>query len=116
MSTEPETPFASWQQFDALDLRIGQIIRAEIFPEARKPAFQLWIDFGPLGVKKSSAQITADYTLEELKGKKVAAVVNFPPKQIAHFQSECLVLGVVSGSNVTLLVPDKPVENGWRIA
>ncbi len=99
------------------DIRTGTILTAQVFENARKPAYQLTIDFGPLGVKRSSAQITVHYTPEELVGKQIIAVVNFPVKQIANFFSECLVLGVVQADeSVVLLQPDKKVENGLRIA
>lgn len=106
----------SWPEFEKVDIRVGTILEAHDFPQARNPAYQLVIDFGPLGIKKSSAQITHLYTREELPGKQVIAVVNFPPKQIAHFMSECLVLGTVGDNKeITLLQPSKPVPNGLRI-
>lgn len=96
-------------------MRVGTILEAELFKEARRPAYKMRIDFGDLGIKKTSAQITALYNINELIGKQVIAVVNFPPKQIATMQSECLVLGAVNGLEVTLLTSDKPVSNGLRI-
>ena len=106
----------NWDDFEKVDIRSGTIIEVTDFPKAKKPAYQLSIDFGVLGVKQSSAQITHHYSKEELKGKQVIAVVNFPPKQIANFFSECLVLGVYDENNqVILLRPDKPVANGQRI-
>jgi len=106
----------TWDDFEKVDIRSGTIIKAEDFPKAKKPAYQLTIDFGSLGIKQSSAQITHHYTKEELAGKQVVAVVNFPRKQIANFFSECLVLGVYDeGHNVILLQPDKQVTNGQRI-
>jgi len=97
-------------------MRIGTIIEAVDFPKAKKPAYQLTIDFGELGIKKSSAQIVSLYQKEELIGKQIIAVVNFAPKQIANFFSECLVLGVYTDKNeVVLLKPDKKAENGWKI-
>ena len=103
----------TFDDFLKIDIRIGTILHAEPFPEARKPAYKLTIDFGPLGIKRTSAQITKRYALEDLPGKKIAAVVNFPPKQIANFMSECLVLGAVDGDEVFLLESDG--ENGLRV-
>ncbi|WP_245759890.1 tRNA-binding protein [Thermoflavifilum thermophilum] len=109
-------PQATWDDFARLDIRVGTILKVQPFPEARKPAYQLWIDFGPIGIKSSSAQITRLYHPETLIGRQVIAVVNFPPKQIAHFKSECLVLGVMAeNQEVILLQPDRPVANGLRI-
>lgn len=106
----------TWQDFEKLDLRCGTIIQALDFTAAHKPAYQLQIDFGELGIKKSSAQITSLYKKEELVGKQVIAVVNFPIKQIGNFFSECLVLGVYTQTNdVVLLQPDKPVNNGNKV-
>ena len=105
----------TWTDFEKVEMRVGTIVNAEIFKEARNPAYKLWIDFGFLGIKKTSAQITQLYSAEEVIGKQVVAVVNFPPKQIANFMSECLVLGAVNDKEVTLLGPDKKVENGWLI-
>ena len=106
----------SWVDFEKVDMRVGTIISAENFEKARKPAYQLTIDFGELGIKRSSAQITTQYNLEDLPGKQVIAVVNFPVKQIANFFSECLVMGVYTNAgDVVLLQPGKPVENGAKI-
>ncbi len=106
----------NWGDFEKIDIRSGTILEVTEFPKAKKPAYQLKIDFGPLGIKQSSAQITHHYTPESLQGKQVVAVVNFPPKQIANFFSECLVLGVYDSNNqVILLEPDKAVANGQRI-
>lgn len=108
--------FISWDDFEKIDIRVGTILEAAEFPKAKKPAYQLTIDFGPLGIRKSSAQITTNYSIEELKGEQVIAVVNFPPKNIAGFQSECLVLGIYDENNaVILLEPKKPVANGLKI-
>jgi tRNA-binding protein len=106
----------NYADFEKIDIRTGRIVRAEDFPNARKPACKLWIDFGELGVKKSSAQITACYNKEELVGRLVTAVVNFPPKQVADFISEVLVLGVVlNDKEVVLLQPERDVPVGRRI-
>ena len=103
----------SWSDFQALDIRAGTILEVLPFPEARKPAYRLAVDFGELGVLKSSAQITALYTPDHLVGRQVVAVVNFPVKQIANHLSQCLVLGVYdSQGRVVLLSPLQPVENG----
>ena len=107
---------ATFSDFEQLDIRTGTIIDVKDFPQARNPAFQLWIDFGPLGIKKSSAQITKLYSRDELKGKQIIAVVNFPPRQIASFVSEVLVLGVYGNDKeVILLQADRSVENGSKI-
>ncbi|NME70526.1 tRNA-binding protein [Flammeovirga aprica] len=105
----------NWDDFDKVDLRVGTVLKAEVFKEARKPAYKLYIDFGELGEKKTSAQITDQYTPEGLIGKQVIAVVNFPPKQIANFMSECLVLGTLGSEGVTLLTTDQKVQNGLKI-
>jgi tRNA-binding protein len=107
----------NWNDFEKVEMRIGTILEINDFPEARKPAFQLLIDFGSaIGIKKSSAQITKRYTKEELVGKQIIAVVNFPRKQIGTFMSECLVLGSVGDDNdIVLLTSDIKVENGLRI-
>lgn len=103
--------------FEKLDIRVGTILEASELEQARKPAYKLIIDFGSEGVKKSSAQLTANYKPRQLIGKQIIAVVNFPPKQIAHIVSECLVLGVVGdGADVVLLQPDQQVANGLKIA
>lgn len=106
-----------YEDFLQVDMRIGKIVSVEDFPEAKKPAYKLIVDFGKLGVKKSSAQITRRYTKEKLVGRQVVAVVNFPPKQIANFVSEVLVLGAVTkNDDVILLRPDEDVELGEKIA
>ncbi|MBC7950157.1 MAG: tRNA-binding protein [Chitinophagaceae bacterium] len=106
----------TWDDFEKIDIRVGTITAADEFPKARKPAYQLTIDFGALGIKRSSAQITVHYTREELVNRQVVADVNFPPKQIGGFISECLVLGVYDDNNdVILLQPAKPVVNGRKI-
>lgn len=107
----------SWNDFEKVDMRVGTIVEIDDFPQARKPAYKLSIDFGPgIGIKKSSAQITVHYKKEELLRKQVIAVVNFPPKQIGTFFSECLVLGVYDDNkDVVLLQPGKLVTNGCKI-
>ena len=105
-----------WDDFSKVDIRCGTILTAQVFPNAKKPAYQLSIDFGPIGIKKSSAQITTHYTTDQLVGMQIIAVVNFPPKQIANFMSECLVLGVYDMQHeVVLLTPTHTVDNGQPI-
>ncbi|TGV04457.1 tRNA-binding protein [Flavivirga rizhaonensis] len=106
----------TFEDFTKVDLRIGTIIEVNDFPEARNPAYQLTIDFGDLGIKKSSAQITTLYKKEDLLQRQIVAVVNFPKKQIAKFMSECLVLGAVNGKDVILLNPESQVKNGTQVA
>ena len=107
---------ATFEDFMKLDIRVGTIIEAKVFEKANKPAYQLKIDFGnEIGIKKSSAQITDEYKCEDLINKQVLAVVNFPPRQIADFMSEVLVLGTYSRQGVILIKPDKKVENGDRL-
>ncbi|TAN08845.1 MAG: tRNA-binding protein [Rhodanobacteraceae bacterium] len=107
-----------WEDFTKVELRVGRIVDARVFAEARKPAYVLQVDFGPeIGVKKSSAQITALYTPEELVGKLVVGVVNFPPKQIGPVRSECLVTGFHDANgDVALCVPERPVPIGAKLA
>ena len=107
----------TFEDFERLDIRVGRILRAEPFPEARKPAYRLHIDLGPpLGIRKSSAQLTTRYRAEELEGRLVLAVVNFPPRQIGPFMSEVLTLGVPDGEgNVVLVVPDRDVPLGGKL-
>ena len=106
----------SWAEFEKVDMRVGRVVDAQPFPEARRPAYKLWVDFGPLGVKRSSAQVTRHYAPAELVGRRVIAVVNFPPKQIGPFVSEVLVLGAYDdGGEVVLLRPDADVSPGAKI-
>ncbi|MGJ8685219.1 MAG: tRNA-binding protein [Nonlabens sp.] len=106
----------SWSDFEKVDMRVGTVLTASDFPAARNPSYQLQIDFGPLGIKKTSAQITKRYDKKELIGKQVIAVVNFPKKQIANFMSECLVLGIVGDDkDVILLQPSAHARNGDRV-
>ena len=106
----------SWADFEKIDIRTGTIVAATAFEKAKKPAYKLKIDFGKEGIKNSSAQITVLYSVNELIGKQVVAVINFPPKQIANFISECLVLGIYNENNdVVLLMPDKQTKNGEKI-
>ncbi len=106
----------TWGDFERVDMRVGVVVDVQEFPEARRPAYKLWVDFGPLGVKRSSAQITRRYAPAELVGRRVVAVVNFPPKQIGPFVSEVLVLGAYDeAGDVILLAPDVDVAPGSRI-
>ena len=107
----------SWNDFEKVDIRCGTIIEVKDFPKAKKASYQIQIDFGPeLGIKRSSAQVTTHYKKEDLVNKQVIAVINFPPKQIADFFSECLILGVYDENNhVILLQPERAVKNGQRI-
>jgi tRNA-binding protein len=109
-------PTIEWQDFEKIDIRVGTILEVSDFPKAKKPAYILTIDLGDLGIRKSSAQITHFYEKQELIGRQVMAVVNFPPKQIANFFSECLVLGVYTDKKeVVLIGPDRKVANGWKL-
>jgi len=106
----------TFDEFAKIDIRVGKIIKAEVFEKARRPAYKLLVDFGDeIGVKKSSAQLTDFYKLEDLTGKQVLAVVNFPPRQIADFMSEVLVLGTYSKGGVVLIQPERTVENGDKL-
>lgn len=106
----------SWQEFSRVDMRVGTIIKVDDFPKAKKPAYQLKVDFGEeIGIRKTSAQITKRYAKEDLVGKQTIAVVNFPKKQIANFMSECLVMGAVDGDEITLIQPEAQIANGLRI-
>lgn len=115
--SETEKNLISWNDFTKVEMRIGTIISAEVFKEVKNPAYKMQVDFGEYGIKKTSAQITKLYTTEELVGKQVVAVVNFPKKQIATMMSECLVLGGLGDNKeVTLLSPERPIKNGSKIA
>lgn len=106
----------TFDDFAKIDIRVGEIVNAEVFEKARRPAYKLFVDFGEeIGIKKSSAQITNLYKIEDLVGKQVLAVVNFPPRQIADFMSEVLVLGTYSKDGVVLIQPDRIVENGDKL-
>ena len=107
----------TWNEFEKVEMRVGTILEVNDFPEARKPAYQLTIDFGfEIGIRKTSAQITKRYAKEDLLNRQIVAVVNFPKKQIGKFMSECLVLGAVGdGGDVILLAPDFKIENGLQI-
>jgi len=117
MTETADPKLINFAEFEAVDIRVGTISDVQSFPEARKPAFKLWIDFGPdIGVKKSSAQITKHYTPESLMGRQVLAVVNFPPRQIGKFRSEVLTLGLPdSEGDVVLIAPTLPVPNGGKL-
>ena len=107
---------ATFEDFTKLDIRVGTVLEAEVFEKAKKPAYKLKIDFGKeIGIKKSSAQVTERYSADELIGKQVLAIVNFPPRQIADFLYEVLVLGTYSDGGVVLITPDKPVDNGDKL-
>jgi len=107
---------ATFDDFLKLDIRVGTILNAKVFEKAKRPAYQLEVDLGDeIGIRKSSAQITDHYTPEQLVGKQVLAVVNFPPRQIANFMSEVLVLGTYSEGGVILITPDKPAQNGDKL-
>ena len=106
----------TFDDFEKVEIRVGRIVKAESSPKARKPAYKLWLDFGELGLKQSSAQITRRYCCADLIGRTVLAVVNFPPKQVADFLSEVLVLGVMAGEgDVVLIAPDHEIEPGTRV-
>ncbi len=106
----------SWDDFSKVEMRIGTVISAEVFKEVRNPAYKITIDFGSLGVKKTSAQITKLYTCQEIIGKQVIAVINFPPKQIANMMSECLILGGLGDDKEVILIqPERNVKNGTKI-
>lgn len=105
-----------WADFEKVQLCAGTVLRVEAFPEARKPAWKLWVDFGPLGVKKTSAQVTALYAAEELVGRQIIGVVNFPPKQVGPFVSEFLLTGFPAKDGVVIATTERAVPNGTRLA
>ena len=106
----------TWEQFEKVEMRVGTILSAEIFQEVRNTAYKITIDFGELGIKKTSAQITTLYTIEDLLHKQVVAVINFPPKQIANMMSECLLLGAIGEQKeVVIIQPERKIKNGQRI-
>jgi tRNA-binding protein len=107
----------TWEQFEQIELRVGTIVKVEDFPKAKKPAYRLWIDLGELGIKTSSAQITALYNKDDLLNKQVLCVTNFPPRQVANFISEVLTTGfILDKGEVVLAVPERPTPNGSRLA
>jgi len=112
---EKQIDTITWDDFSKIDMRVGTIVSAELFKEARKPAYKITVEFGQIGQRKSSAQITKLYSPENLIGKQVICIINFPKKQIATLMSECLIMGVVDGDIVTLLSPERRVENGLKI-
>ncbi|NRB62272.1 MAG: tRNA-binding protein [Saprospiraceae bacterium] len=116
MNSESEKGTINWLDFTKIEMRIGTVISCEVFKEVRKPAYKMNIDFGDYGIRKTSAQITTLYTPDDIIGKQVVAVINFPPKQIANIMSQCLVLGGLGTDNeVTLIQPERKIKNGTRI-
>lgn len=105
----------TWSDFQKIEMCVGTVVKASVFKEAKKPAYQISIDFGTYGIKKTSAQITKLYEPSQIIGKQVVAVLNFPPKQIATIMSECLLLGAIEKDEVTLIKPERKVKNGLRI-
>jgi tRNA-binding protein len=107
----------AWSEFERVELRAGTVVKVESFPQARKPAYKIWVDFGPFGVKQSSAQLTGLYGEKELVGRQVIGVINFPPKQIAHFKSEVLITGfILERGEVVLAQPERKVPDGSKLA
>ena len=110
-----EVATISWADFEKVMLCAGTVLRVEEFPEARKPAWKLWVDFGPHGVKKTSAQVKALYSAEQLVGRQVLGVINFPPKQVGPFRSEFLLTGFATDEGIVLSAIERPVPNGTRL-
>ena len=106
----------SWSEFEKVMLCAGTVLRVEEFPEARKPAWKLWVDFGPHGVRKTSAQVKQLYTAEQLVGRQIVGVINFPPKQVGPFRSEFLLTGFPTDEGVVITAIERPVPNGTRLA
>ncbi len=114
--TSSEKKTIEWNDFAKIEMRIGTVVSCVIFEEVKNPAYKMHIDFGAFGIRKTSAQVTKLYKPEDLKGKQVVAVLNFPPKQIANIMSECLILGAIGDDKaVTLLVPEREIENGTKV-
>ena len=116
MSSGKEIETIEWQDFEKVLLCAGTVLKVEEFPEARKPAWKLWVDFGPHGVRKTSAQITATYSAQELLGRQIVGVINFPPKQVGPFVSEFLLTGFHTHEGVVITTVERPVPNGARMA
>ena len=114
--SDEATPGISWADFEKVQLCAGTVLRVEDFPEARKPAWKLWVDFGPHGIRKTSAQVKALYTAEDLVGRQVVGVLNFPPKQVGPFRSEFLLTGFPTDAGVVITTLERPVPNGTRLA
>lgn len=116
MNAELQAPTIEWSDFQKVMLCAGTVVRVEEFPEARKPAWKLWVDFGPHGVRKTSAQVRSLYSAEDLVGRQIVGVVNFPPKQVGPFRSEFLLTGFHTDEGVVITTVERPVPNGARLA